>query len=30
MNNACKKYSGANKRSQVNTTVTCKNFSKVY
>ena len=30
MNNVCKKYSGANKRSQVNTTVTCKNFSKVY
>ena len=30
MNNVCKKYSGANKRSQANTTVTCKNFSKVY
>ena len=30
MNNVCKKYSGTNKRSQVNTTVTCKNFSKVY
>ena len=30
MNNVCKKYSGANKKSQVNTTVTCKNFSKVY
>ena len=30
MNNVCKKYSGANKRSQVNTTVTCQNFSKVY